>query len=151
MKTVRKASSEKGKSILCLLVILLLSACSSKPKPEPIHVGEDVCANCRMAIIEPQFASEIILASGEALKFDDLACFASGAKNTASEDSRHIFFQDYATHEWIESEKVTIVRSSSLQTPMGSGSVAFANHEQAHKFVAENGGYLSSFQEFLQY
>lgn len=147
---MRKVFLKKYKSFLWLFVIVFLCGCSSKPAPEPIHVGEDVCANCRMAIIEPQFASEIILSSGEVLKFDDLGCLASEAMNAASEASRHIFLQDYATHEWIEGEKATIVRSSSLQTPMGSGSIAFANHEKADEFIAENGGQLSSLQELLQ-
>lgn len=136
--------------LLFLGAALLANGCSSKPAPEPIHVGEDVCANCRMAIIEPQFAAEIILASGEVLKFDDLACLAARVKSTDTPVMQNIFVNDYLTREWINGEKAVIVRSSNVQTPMGSGAVAFTNREQADKFLAENSGQLVTLQEFLQ-
>ena len=145
---MRRAFSEKSKS--CFFVIVFVCGCSSKPTPEPIHVGEDVCANCRMAIIEPQFASEIILFSGDVLKFDDLACLAARSKSTETPVMQNIFVHDYLTGEWINGEKAVIARSSTVQTPMGSGTVAFTSREQADKFLAENSGQLVTLQEFLK-
>jgi copper chaperone NosL len=133
------------------LVFILSAGCSSTPQPEPIHVGEDICANCRMAIIEPQFVSEIILSSGEALKFDDLACLASGAKNAGPVESRHIFVQDYYTRQWISRDHAVIVLSSNVQTPMGSGHIAFGSRAQAEKFLAEHVGQLIGLQDFLRH
>ncbi len=146
---MRKAYSEISKRSVCLFIAILY-ACSSKPTPEPIHVGEDVCANCRMAIIELQFASEIILSSGEVLKFDDLGCLASRLKNLENLMTQNIFVNDYMTKEWINSEKAVIVRGSTMQTPMGSGSVAFNSRNDAEKFAAASEGQLITLQEFLQ-
>jgi len=145
-----RAFSEKSKCLLYLVAIVLFGGCSSKPAPEPIHIGEDVCANCRMAIIEPQFASEIILSSGEILKFDDLDCLASRSKDTEGSVIQNMLVQDYLTREWINGDKAVIVRGSKVQTPMGSGAVAFASREQADKFLAENSGQFVTLQEFLQ-
>ena len=128
--------------------VVLASGCSTEPKPEPIRVGEDICANCRMAIIEPQFASEIVQA-GDVLKYDDLACLVSGAKNLANAKPQEIFVQDYYTREWISREQAFVARGSTVQTPMGSGALAFASREAAEKFMAENGGQLMSLQDFL--
>jgi copper chaperone NosL len=141
---------KKIQNFFHLSLILLAVGCSSEPKPEPIRVGEDLCAACRMAIIEPQFASEIILSSGDVLKYDDLACLAKAVKSPENANPRQIFVQDYVTREWINREQAVVVRGSTLQTPMGSGAVAFANRETAEKFVTENGGELISLQEFLQ-
>jgi len=140
--------SKKSRSYF--FVIVILCSCSSKPTPEPIHVGEDVCANCRMAIIEPQFASEIILSSGEVLKFDDLGCLAARSKSTETPVMQNTFVNDYLTREWINGEKAVIVRGATVQTPMGSGAVAFTSPEEAEKFAAVNERQCITLQEFLQ-
>lgn len=139
-------------STFFLFVGTLLAAigCSSKPAPEPIHIGEDVCAKCRMAIIDPQFASEIVMPSGEVLKFDDLGCCASAARDREIPSLQHVFVQDYATREWISGENTLVVASSQMRTPMGSGAVAFASREVAERFMTEHGGQLISLQEFMQ-
>ena len=133
-----------------LFAVVVIAGCSSEPQPEPIHVGEDLCAACRMAIIEPQFAAEIVQPSGEVLKYDDLACLAKGVANLPNTSQRQVFVQDYFTREWMRHEQVVVVRESRLQTPMGSGAVALASHEAAEKFIAENGGQPMSLQVFLQ-
>jgi copper chaperone NosL len=141
---------KKIQNLYYLSAIMFFIGCSSEPRPEPIHVGEDLCAACRMAIIEPQFASEIIRSSGEVLKYDDLACLAKGAKSPESANPRQIFVQDYVTREWINQEQAVVVRGSTLQSPMGSGTVAFANQGAAEKFIAEHGGELMRLQNFLR-
>jgi len=138
-----------AEQLLCWFILLWGIACSSEPNPEPIRVGEDMCAYCRMAIIEPVFASEAIQSSGEVLKFDDLACLAAGAKTGTTPDLRRIFVHDYVTREWLAGVDAAVVQGSALQTAMGSGSAAFASREAAQKFVAEQGGQILSLQEFL--
>jgi copper chaperone NosL len=141
---------KNSRHLSCVLAIVFLSNCSSKPKPEPIHIGEDMCAHCRMAIIEPQFAAEIVWSSGEVSKYDDLICLAKGVKSSENANIQQIFLQDYLTREWVSRDQALVVKASAVQTPMGSGSVVFANREAAQKFLAEHGGQMMSLQEFLQ-
>lgn len=102
-----------------------------------------------MAIIEPQFAAEMIHSSGELRKYDDLACLANAAKNPANDNPRQIFVQDYSSGEWTGREEALVVCGSTVQTPMGSGAVAFASREAAEKFVTENQGQIVSLWEYL--
>jgi copper chaperone NosL len=60
---------------MMLLVVALLSACSSQPEgPQPPEIlyEQDVCASCGMIISEPRFAAATILTNGEGRKFDDI-------------------------------------------------------------------------------
>jgi copper chaperone NosL len=147
---VVKFMNNAGQYLFYFSALFFSINCSDAPKPEPIHVGEDLCAACRMAIIEPQFATEMVLASGEMRKYDDLACLAKGMQSAAAGERRQIFLQDYSTREWITREPAFVVMGSKVQTPMGSGGVAFGNRQAAEKFVAENGGALMRLEEFLK-
>lgn len=60
--------------IVAIILVLLLTACQSKPRgPVPID-RDDACASCRMAISERRYAAELIDQDGNIYKFDDIAC-----------------------------------------------------------------------------
>jgi copper chaperone NosL len=47
-----------------------LNGCSQSP--QPIKYGAEECANCKMTIMNPRFAGEIITVKGKIYKFDDV-------------------------------------------------------------------------------
>jgi hypothetical protein len=49
--------------------------------------------------------------------------------------------------EWIRGETATFVNSATIQTPMASGIVAFADPEQAKAFAVERSGKLFTLDE----
>ncbi|MCC6725443.1 MAG: hypothetical protein IT258_13125, partial [Saprospiraceae bacterium] len=51
-----------------LLFCSLLTACT--PTAEPISFGEDMCAHCKMTIVDEQFAAEAVSQKGKVYKFD---------------------------------------------------------------------------------
>src|SRR3989339_432647 len=121
---------------LRLLALAALAAQFSPPgcappavKPVDIH-PEDACANCRMAVSDKSFASEIILQNGEALKFDDLGCLEEYRKKEPAAKIAAIYVSDYETKEWLPFEKSIIVETG-IATPMGSGKVAVKDEAQA--------------------
>lgn len=128
-------------AVWSLFAAFLAAGCGAS-KIEPVEIyPEDNCAQCRMAISEHQFASEIIDRDGEVYKFDDLACMLKFRSKHSDLKVNVIFLKDYETREWIPYESATIVETS-IETPMGSGKVAFANAERAkavqRRYPSEN-------------
>lgn len=117
----------------CSLFILFLMSCrSSDPKPVDLF-PEDICAECRMAISGEQFAAEIVDAKGEAYKFDDIACMLSFGSQRTDLQGATMFVKDYDSRAWLPFSSATIVETS-VQTPMGSGKVAFGDKTRALEF-----------------
>lgn len=113
--------------------VFLFACGNSEIKPVDIY-PEDMCSQCRMAISEPAFASEIITTDEEVFKFDDLGCLEKFKEKSGERKIVAAFVKDYETKNWLPYEHSTIVRTS-LQTPMGSGKAAFADSVQAQKYL----------------
>ena len=123
--------------VLTGLAGLLVAGCvSSELKPVDIF-PEDACAQCRMAVSDKSFASEIITEEGEVLKFDDLGCLENYRKKNPAVKIRTIFVSDFDTKTWLPYEKSRIVKTG-ITTPMGSGRVAFADSAKAVEFLKNN-------------
>jgi len=121
-------------SLFFFFIGLSFFACgSSEIKPVDIY-PEDMCGHCRMAISDQAFASEIITASDEIFKFDDLGCMESFKEKSSDLKIAATFVKDYETKNWILYERSTIVQTS-IKTPMGSGKVAFADSIKAKEFL----------------
>ena len=111
-------------------IVLLVAGCGqSEIRPVEIF-QEDNCSNCRMAVSDMSFASEIITDKDEVMKFDDLSCLESYRKKNASVQIRAIFVMDYETKSWLPFEKSVIVKTG-IDTPMGSGKIAVKDSARA--------------------
>ena len=125
MKSIVRAAA-----LAAIAAQLYVPGCApSTIKPVDIH-PEDACANCRMAVSDKAFASEIILQNGEALKFDDLVCLEDYRKKEPTAKIAAIFVSDYETKEWLAFEKSIIVETG-IATPMGSGKIAVKDEARA--------------------
>lgn len=87
-----------------------------------------------MAISEQAFASEIITADGEVLKFDDLGCLERFKEKSTDRKTAATFVKDYETKNWLPYERSTIVQTS-IKTPMSSGGVAFTDSIKATEYM----------------
>lgn len=124
-------------SAACVLAAFLAAGCaSSEMKPVDIF-PEDACAQCRMAVSDKAFASEIITEESEVLKFDDLGCLETYRKKNPAVKIRAMFVSDFESRTWLAYDQSHIVRTG-VTTPMGSGMVAFADSAKAAEFVKKN-------------
>ncbi len=115
------------------IIALVVPGCGTR-EPKPIDIfPEDNCSYCRMAVSDQRFASEIIDTGGEAFKFDDIGCMLDFLKEKPEVQAQARFVKDVETRQWIPYEKAVII-DSDLQTPMGSGKIAFADAERAREF-----------------
>ena len=74
------------KKVLSLLSLALLVA-SCAPKAEPIDYGKEECAFCKMTIVSPQFASEVVTQKSKAFKYDAVECMLQALRRPSSADT----------------------------------------------------------------
>jgi copper chaperone NosL len=113
-----------------IMLIATIAACRSEP-PKPVDIESwDMCAFCRMAISQKQFAAEIVEASGLIQKFDDIGCLLRYRRRLQAVPAA-TFVVDRRTRRWLPAEAAYFVHSDRLQTPMGGGFAAFGDPADA--------------------
>lgn len=140
------AGSVTRRMLVIAASALLLAACQSASLTPVELVAEDMCASCKMAISEKQYAAEALTPEGDAYKFDDLGClvdFIAAKKNKAPIAA--YFVVDLESKQWLKAEDAHFVSSAKFRTPMGGGIVAFKDQAQAQEAATANGGKMLSF------
>jgi copper chaperone NosL len=133
-----------------LLGALWLAGCGA-PKFEPVEIAaEDMCAFCKMAISERQYAAEFLNRDGDVFKFDDIGCMANYVAEKQARDSVAAFYVvDFDSKRWLKAEEASFLASPNFHTPMGGGMVAYKDRSRAEAAAASNQGRLISFAEAL--
>ena len=127
------------KKVLSLLSLGLLVA-SCAPKAEPIDYGKEECAFCKMTIVSPQFASEVVTQKSKAFKYDAVECMLQAPQE--DQVALHLVCDYLKEGNLIDATKATYLISPEIQSPMGAHLAAFASKDEAQKVQAEKGGDL---------
>ncbi len=138
--TTKFTSKTLNKKVVPALAVcvLLLGSCSTEP--QPFAYGKDVCDDCKMTIVEPQFGAQIISKKGKVYKFDDPHCVAQfhRAGKVAEEDIYKTVFINYADSKtFLNASTVYFVVSPKFKSPMNSNAAAFENQQAAEQKVLE--------------
>lgn len=115
---------------LAMAAILLMFLNSCSKSPEPLKVGRDNCAFCKMTISDPRFGGELVTATGKTYKFDDIQCLLSYRKQMGTVDAEEVlvYLTDYSgTHKLVAADKSYLLNGSSVQCPMQGHLIAFSN------------------------
>jgi copper chaperone NosL len=133
-----------------LLGALWLTGCGA-PKFEPVEIAaEDMCAFCKMAISEKQYAAEFLNRDGDVFKFDDIGCMANYiAEKKAGDSIAAYYVVDFDSKQWLKAEGSSLIASTNFHTPMGGGMVAFKDQSRAEAAATANQGRQISFAEAL--
>ena len=116
------------------LVLLLLVAghgvaCGERSL-EPAHLDTrsgEACAACRMVISNARTAGQVISRAGEPRFFDDLGCLRTWLGQNRPGPDHGIYVADHRTGAWVPADRAVFVSSSRVETPMGSGLLAYAD------------------------
>ena len=129
---------------------LLFAACAARADAPPeLVVDRTACSHCRMLISEPVYAAASQAPGAAARVFDDLGCLLAAARH-APGDAGRVWVHDARTGAWIDGRAAVFVTAASLQTPMGSGVIAFADREAAEEAARiHNGRLVSSFDRLM--
>ncbi|MBI4535400.1 MAG: nitrous oxide reductase accessory protein NosL [Ignavibacteriae bacterium] len=122
--------------VTTLFALLFVGCAASDLRPVDIY-PEDNCSNCRMAISEEQFASQIITEEREVFKFDDIGCLEKFKGKRPDLRIAAIYYKDYEAKQWVPSDRVTIVETDVI-TPMSSGKIAFGDADRAREFAKKH-------------
>lgn len=117
--------------ILCLMTI---QSCTSGP--QPIRFGSDDCSFCKMIISDPHFGAELVTPKGKVYKFDDIHCLIGYIKQSQTANSLvgTIYLVDYSQPQQLyEVEKMQLLKSELLNSPMGGNIAAFSNADSLEK------------------
>src|SRR5262249_19835695 len=146
-----KIQSKLKRLCVALLFSALWLAGCGKPKLEPVEIAaEDMCAFCKMAISEKQYAAEFLNRDGDVFKFDDIGCMANYIVEKKAGDSiAAIYVVDFDSKQWLKTEEASLVASPKFHTPMGGGMVAFKDRSRAEAAAAANQGRHLPFAEAL--
>jgi len=129
---------------------------SSLSGPPVLRLGRDECGECGMLISEDRCSSALLIernGAREHVAFDDIGCMLDYQSRRVSE-TRVIeaYAHDYSSRQWMRVEAATFVRSTGdvVQTPMGSGIVAFANHTAAVEAQKKLGGEIMNLNDLTE-
>jgi len=127
------------------IILLVLTMWSCEPGPEPIKPGVDRCSYCTMTVSDNHFGAEILTKKGKAFKFDDIHCLLDYLDNKSiqAKDIKSIYLTDFAgSHALLNSADAILLKSDSIQGPMGGNLVAFSSLDSANKVKEKFPGIL---------
>ena len=127
--------------LACGLAIVALSCNGGPPAPATLDTRNDVCADCRMAVSNARFASQIVAPGEEPLFFDDLGCLAAYLRKHATQPAGAVaYVADHRTRTWVPASDAIFTNAPALETPMGSHVVAHASLASRDADAAARGG-----------
>ncbi|MGU3371872.1 nitrous oxide reductase accessory protein NosL [Bacillus mycoides] len=138
--------------VICLCFIFTIVGCGKKELTAvAINEKNDKCDICQIGVIDNQFATEIILESGKALKFDDIGCMYKWMEINSGEKTKEKFVRDYDSKDWVSLEDATYVYDKTITTPMAYNVISFKNKKDAESFVSNYKGKVLSYKELSEH
>jgi copper chaperone NosL len=135
--------------IKLLIIGGLFTACT--PAAEPISFGEDMCAHCKMTIVDEPFAAEVVTQKGKVYKFDAIECMVDFLKIKQADQMALTLVRDYENpKEWQDASQCNYLISKDLPSPMGAGLSAWLSKENAEAMKAEKGGEVYDWEGLQQ-
>lgn len=125
------------KYLLYFSLFFSLLACTSEP--EPITYGKDYCQFCKMTIMEPQFAGELITKKGKVFKFDDVSCMVKyvNLENQPEAEYAFILINDYTHKDFVNVAEAHFVHDENIKSPMGGQTIAFKEKLSANNIPTQ--------------
>lgn len=131
--------------VMGLGLLVMIAGCGKTEDagPPEIRFGQDTCHACGMIIEDERYAAAVVTTStGGAIEkqaFDDIG---EMLEFTPPQDAREVkrYVRDVTTRQWLDASHATLVKSPAVQTPMGSGIVAYADAQAAQAAAKANGG-----------
>lgn len=105
-----------------------------EPATEPVRIGKDACAFCKMTILDPRFAAEAVTKKGKVFKFDDLLCASEYCKMAELDSSKlfGIFVSSFQpAHDFLPVLSSILLKSEGIRSPMGGNVAAFPEKDSS--------------------
>jgi copper chaperone NosL len=133
----------------CFLVLAASACRSGPPGPATLDTRNEKCASCRMMVSSRVFASQIAAPGEEPRFFDDLGCLATWLEKNPLPKDAVLYVADHRTSEWVNADHAVFSRVDTLDTPMGSHIVAYADEASRAQDGTARGGTMLTRAEAL--
>lgn len=116
------------RAIVAVLATALVACASPTPTALAPDTRNDTCASCRMPVSDLRFAAQLQAPGEEVRFFDDVGCLREFlAKSGGLSPAASVFVSDHRTRAWAPARGAAFARRAGMQTPMGSGLLAWAD------------------------
>lgn len=130
------------------ILLMLISSCKNEMRA--IHYGEDNCEQCRMTVMNPQYAAGLLTSKGKVFTFDAGECLVRYLKVNGVKEKDQYFMSDYnIPGTLIDATKAMYLHGDSIQSPMGGNLAAFSDEVSAQLVQKELGGELLTWQQLI--
>ncbi len=132
-----------------IVLALVTPACSGQG-PKPINYGHDQCGHCRMTVSDARFGCQLATTKGRAYNFDDVQCMVAFVKagNVPREEVATYYLPDYSNaNELLPAERLLLLKSESLKSPMRGDVAAFATREDLEQVKEVHGGDVLTWED----
>lgn len=137
------------KTILATMIVsFLLLSCTTEP--EPLIMGKDACAFCKMTLMDEKFGGEIVTKKGRVYKFDDINCLVSfyNGNKQVSGNTQLVLVVNYADPaRLLNAHDALYARSEHIRSPMASLLAAFGTRQQIETHNKDWNGRVMGWQE----
>ena len=138
------------KRILWLFSLsFIVLAC--KVEPQEIAYGHDGCHFCKMTIVDPQHAAQIVTTKGKVFKYDAIECMLNHHKNWDQAPVALYLVTDYDQPRLlINAQDAHFLISEAIPSPMGGFLSAFGDVAVRNQVLAESGGAAHTWESLIK-
>ncbi len=137
---------------VAVLPLMTLIAACQQPAPGPIHYGSDACDHCRMTIVDPAFAAQVVTRTGKTYRFDDPGCLVAfvTSSRVPDKDLHSIWVNDHDNPGSIVNVRdAVLVASDRIKAPMNGRLAAFATRASADAAQKAWGGRIETWDAIV--
>ena len=133
--------------LILFMAFGVLTSCDKTP--QAISYGEDECDFCRMGIVDPTHAAQVVTKKGRNYKFDATECMIDFLRTEIDEEEMlHVLSANLKEPgTLISAYDATYIVSENIPSPMGAFLSALSSKEAAETLQKESGGKLYTWEE----
>jgi len=125
-----------------------LWSCSLSVAPKSIKVNEDVCAACKMSIVDLKFATQLVTSKGKYYVFDDISCMLHFINNNKNLNISKMYVPNYLDEtKFLEAQNAFYIEGGEVNSPMNGNIAAFETAPEAEQYAESLNASLVSWED----
>jgi copper chaperone NosL len=131
-------SKKAAAAVVMAGMMFSFMACSGNVAPKPIKANEDVCASCKMTIVDLKFAPEFVTDKGKYYVFDDIGCMLKFVSDNGDLKISTMFVPNYLNEtEFLEAQSAFYIKGGDVNSPMNGNIAAFKTAAEAQQYAGQ--------------
>ena len=123
-------------------------SCGGSNTPKPIKANEDVCALCKMTIVDLKFATQLVTNKGKYYLFDDISCMVEFIKENKDLNVSKMYVPNYLNEkEFLEVQSAFYINGGGVKSPMNGNIAAFQTAAEADLYAGQLNANMISWKD----